>query len=91
MSLKRTHIVMPADLVDQIDELVGKRRRSAFVTEAAKLQIERQLLLRALEKSSGAWSDRRHPELRDGADRFIERQRRSDEARDRKRRGDLSR
>jgi hypothetical protein len=74
---RRTHVVLPTDLVAQIDELVGARGRSKFIAEAAehRLQIERQK--RALEIGRGAWKDEDHPELQgpDGAAGWVRRMR----------------
>lgn len=63
MAIKRAHIVIPEDLVQSIDALVGKRKRSKFITEAAKKELSRLRLLRALDKAKGSWSNRDHPEL----------------------------
>jgi len=35
----RTHVVLPKDLVDTIDRLVGPRRRSRFLADAARREI----------------------------------------------------
>lgn len=63
MAIKRAHIIIPEDLVQNIDALVGKRKRSKFITEAAKKELNRLRLLRALDKAKGAWSDKDHPEF----------------------------
>jgi Arc/MetJ-type ribon-helix-helix transcriptional regulator len=77
---KRTHVVLPADLVARIDELVGARGRSRFIAEAAEqwLQLERQR--RALEIGRGAWKDEDHPELNgpDGTVGWVRRMREED-------------
>jgi len=91
MAGKRAHVVIPEDLVSAIDTLVGKRGRSAFITEAARREVERRRLLEALEQTKGAWKDRNHPELNKGAAHWLRKQRRQDEARDEERRGRLSR
>lgn len=88
---KRTHIVIPEDLVQAIDALVGKRGRSAFIAEAAQREVERRRLLEALKKTTGSWKDKNHPELKRGAAAWVRKQRREDEPRDRQRRGRLSR
>lgn len=36
---RRTHIVLPKEMVDQIDSLVGKRGRSKFIEEALVLPL----------------------------------------------------
>lgn len=76
MDAKRTHIVIPSQLVAQIDTLVGKRGRSAFLTQAAVKELARLRQLRALEAAAGAWKDKDHPELKGGADRWIKKMRR---------------
>ena len=59
----RTHVVLPAELVAQIDELVGARGRSRFIAEAAEQRLQRERQRRALEIGFGAWKDEDHPEL----------------------------
>ena len=39
----RTHVVIPSELVSEVDELVGKRRRSEFIVLALR---ERLVVLR---------------------------------------------
>jgi metal-responsive CopG/Arc/MetJ family transcriptional regulator len=58
----RTHIVFPRDLVDAVDDLVGQRKRSAFVTEAVAEKLERERLGRALERTVGSLDPASHPE-----------------------------
>ena len=78
---KRTHIVIPEQLAEEIDTLVGKRGRSSFLTEAAWKEVRRLRMLNALEDASGAWRDKDHPELRGGAAKYIEKIRKEDEKR----------
>lgn len=54
---------MPADLVQQIDELVGPRGRSAFLVETAAKEIKRRKLLAFLESDEPIWHDQDHPEI----------------------------
>ena len=81
MSNKRTHIVIPERLAEEIDTLVGKRARSSFLTEAAWKEVRRLRMLNALEQASGSWKDKDHPELRGGADRYVAKIRKEDEKR----------
>ncbi|MEK7407574.1 MAG: hypothetical protein AAB225_21050 [Acidobacteriota bacterium] len=81
---KRTHIVLPADLVVEIDRRVGKRQRSRFVAELAAKEIKRLHQLEALENAIGCWKDEDHPELKDGAAAWVRQLR--DEAEERFRR-----
>ena len=87
MTLKRTHVIIPENLVDAIDSLVGKRGRSAFIADAAAREVERRQLLNALEQASGAWQDKNHPELKVGATAWVATQRHEDEKHDKDRRG----
>jgi hypothetical protein len=49
----RTHINLPADLVQAVDALVGDRGRSQFVAEATAKEVARVKLLRAAEAALG--------------------------------------
>lgn len=78
MSSRRTHIIIPEELVAEIDAFVGKRGRSQFLTVAARKELKRVRLLRAVDRACGAWSDQDHPELSQGADVWVEDLRRSE-------------
>jgi hypothetical protein len=71
MNVKRTHIVIPYQLAAEIDTLVGKRGRSAFLTQAAEKELMRLRQIKALESAAGSWKDKDHPELRDGAAKWV--------------------
>ena len=71
MNIKRTHIVIPQQLVTEIDILVGKRGRSAFLTQAAEKELMRLRQIKALESAAGSWKDKDHPELKDGAAKWV--------------------
>lgn len=58
----RTHVVLPAELVRQIDELVGKRKRSAFIEDAVEERVTRQRLRMALATTAGMLRDDYPPE-----------------------------
>ena len=78
---KRTHISLPADVVADIDKLVGNRGRSAFITEIARYEIQRRRQQNALRAASGAWKDEDHPELKDGAEAWVRQMRSESEQR----------
>ena len=71
MNVKRTHIVIPQHLAAEIDTLVGKRGRSAFLTQAAEKELMRLRQIKALESAAGTWKDKDHPELREGAAKWV--------------------
>lgn len=73
MRRTRAHIVFPAELLAEVDQLVGVRGRSAFLTEVAQREVQRRKLLAALREAKGAWKSKRHPELKGGSASFVER------------------
>lgn len=74
--MKRTHIVISEQLVAQIDTLVGKRSRSAFLTQAAEKELMRLRQIAALKAAAGSWKDKDHPELAQGAAKWVKKLRR---------------
>lgn len=71
MNTIRTHILIPEDLVREIDALVGPRGRSAFIVETARNEVRRKKLLDFLSSNEPAWKDENHPELADGAAKWV--------------------
>lgn len=75
----KAHLVFPEDLLKSIDKLVGKRKRSKFVVEAARKELKRIQFLQALQETAGSWKDEEHPELvKKGTYRWV-RERRDEE------------
>ena len=58
-------------MVADIDKLVGKRGRSAFLTELAKREIKLRRQREALRETAGAWKSEDHPELAQGAAAWV--------------------
>jgi predicted transcriptional regulator len=58
----RTHIVVPEELIEQIDRVAGKRKRSRFVEEAIREKLAREALSEALTRSAGVLSRGDYPE-----------------------------
>jgi Arc/MetJ-type ribon-helix-helix transcriptional regulator len=81
MITKRTHVVLSERLVKEIDTLVGTRQRSSFLTQAAEEKLMRLRQLQALEAAAGSWKDKDHPELKQGAAKWVAKLRRQDEKR----------
>jgi metal-responsive CopG/Arc/MetJ family transcriptional regulator len=81
MNVKRTHIVIPQQLVVEIDTLVGKRGRSAFLAQAAEKELMRLRQIKALESAAGSWKDADHPELKAGAAKWVKKLRQEYEQR----------
>jgi Arc/MetJ-type ribon-helix-helix transcriptional regulator len=80
MNAKRTHVVLSDQLVKDIDKLVGSRRRSSFLTEAAEEKLMRMRQIKALDQLI-PWSEHDHPELKQGAAKWVSKLRRQDEER----------
>jgi len=73
MGALRTHIVLPKELVEQIDSLVGPRGRSAFLVETAEAEVRRRRLLAFLRDPEPAWKDEDHPDMADGSAAWVKR------------------
>lgn len=67
----RTHVIIPEPLVEEIDRVVGKRGRSAFLAQAAEKELRRLRQIQALDGAAGGWKDKDHPELDGGAARWV--------------------
>lgn len=81
MGTQRAHILLPQDLLKEIDDLVGPRGRSAFLVETARAEVRRQKLLKWLESKDPFWHDSDHPELAEGADVWVHNMRQENDAR----------
>jgi len=67
----KAHLVIPHEILLEVDRIAGKRRRSLFITEATQEKLEKERFLKILDETKGAWADKNHPELR--TDRDVER------------------
>jgi metal-responsive CopG/Arc/MetJ family transcriptional regulator len=77
---KRTHVVLSEQLVKDIDQLVGGRQRSNFLTQAAERELMRRRQLKALDELV-PWKEKDHPELGQGAAKYVRKLRREYEQR----------
>jgi len=81
VATRRTHIILPEQLVEDIDRMVGRRRRSGFIVQAAETELMRLRQLAAIEKVTGSWKSRNHPELAQGAAHWVSRLRQQSDQR----------
>ncbi len=81
MGSQRAHIVLPQDLIAEIDAIVGPRGRSAFLVETARAELNRRKLLAFLESDVPAWRDEDHPELANGSAAWVRSLRQESDAR----------
>ena len=71
MASQRTHIILPEELIEEIDAVVGPRGRSAFLVETARAELRRRRLLAFLQDERPAWKAEDHPELAAGSAAWI--------------------
>jgi hypothetical protein len=81
MATRRAHIVLPDDLIAEIDSAVGPRGRSAFLVETARAELRRRNLLSFLRSDRPAWQDRDHPELASGSAAWVRKLRKESDLR----------
>jgi len=60
----KAHIILPGEILEEVDRIAGKRKRSFFIAEATREKLERERFLRALDETKGTWSDKNHHDLR---------------------------
>jgi hypothetical protein len=81
MSTRRAHVVLPEDLISQIDRIVGSRGQGAFLADLARREIKRRHLLEVFESEEPIWKDEDHPDLKDGAAEWVRKMRAESEVR----------
>lgn len=81
MGSHRAHIVLPQELIEEIDSVVGPRGRSAFLVETARAELRRRRLLSFLNDDQPAWIDANHPEWKAGPSAWVRRVRSENETR----------
>ena len=52
---------MPKELLDELDLIVGPRRRSEFLTELLQRELRSQRLLAAFDRAAGSLRDSENP------------------------------
>jgi hypothetical protein len=71
MGSQRAHIILPQELIEEIDAAVGPRGRSAFLVETARAELRRRRLLAFLREEAPAWKPEKHPELSAGSEAWV--------------------
>ena len=57
----RTHVVLPDDLVEGVDALVGARGRSRFIAEATAEKLRKERLAKAIREGAGILDPKKYP------------------------------
>jgi metal-responsive CopG/Arc/MetJ family transcriptional regulator len=73
MRRKRVHVILPEELLIEVDRLAGERGRSAFLVDLVQREVQRRNLIAALREAKGCWKTEDHPELKDGSEAFVDR------------------
>jgi len=73
----KAHLVFPLDILEEVDQIAGKRKRSLFIVKATQEKLERERFLKTLDDTKGAWTDKQHADLRTERDmeRYLRRKR----------------
>src|SRR5438445_1449603 len=79
MASTRVHVVIPKELTDEIDSLVGQRRRSSFICDAAREKLIRQKQLESIRKFAGSLKDADYPEWKNGSAEWVHNLRKEDQ------------
>jgi metal-responsive CopG/Arc/MetJ family transcriptional regulator len=58
----RTNLLLPKDLVEEVDRVAGPRGRSRYVAEALRAKVKRDRLREAIERTAGVLDPRDYPE-----------------------------
>lgn len=58
----RTNLMLPADLVREVDRFAGPRNRSRYVAEALESRLRRDRLREAVEATAGVLRPEDYPE-----------------------------
>ncbi|MBE2232917.1 MAG: hypothetical protein IAE85_05430 [Anaerolinea sp.] len=67
---RRINVTFPESLLETMESIIAPRERNNFIVGATERALRQQRLLKAIEKSSGAWADEGYPEL--GTDEEID-------------------
>lgn len=60
----KAHVIIDESILREIDRLAGKKKRSSFITDAAKKELQRLNQLSLIGRLRGAWKDEDHPDMR---------------------------
>jgi hypothetical protein len=55
--MTRAHVILPEDLIDDIDRRVGRRKRSQFISETLDAELRRLRRIEAAEAAGGSLRD----------------------------------
>ena len=78
MTLVRTSLTLPEDLLREVDEIAGPGGRSRYVAEALGQRLKRDRLRRAVDATAGTLRGKEHQLSRDEVSAWVEQLRAED-------------
>jgi hypothetical protein len=75
MRKARTFVPIPAEFAAAIDRIAGPKQRTAFIVNLVEREVRRRAQRDALREAAGSWADKDHPELAEGADKWVRKMR----------------
>jgi len=72
MTLTRTNVTLPEELLAEVDRLAGPRGRSRYVAEAVERRVKRDRLGRAIEQTAGFLKGTPYAMSRDEVTRWVD-------------------
>lgn len=79
----KVNFIFPKATLDELTKIAGTRKRSPFVVNLVKEELERRKLIKILEDSHGIWKKEDYPELatEEKIDKFVQSLRKESEQR----------
>lgn len=71
MARQRIMVPYPPDVIAEIDKIVSHGKRTSFLIDLAKREIQLHRQRQALQAARGAWKPVDHPELAAGAGQWV--------------------
>ena len=81
MASSRTHITLPKEILDELNQLVETRQRSRFIADAVRKELLIARQTKALRQAVGTWKNKDHPEMKDGSSAWVRKLRQESESR----------
>ncbi len=75
--MARIHVIVPDEVLTEVDGIAGLRGRSDVITDALKRYLAWRRQEEALRRSAGVWSAERYPEFpsKEDIDAWVRRER----------------
>ena len=71
MPRQRVMVPYPPEVIAEIDKIVSHGKRTSFLVDLAKREIKLNRQRTALRAARGAWKPEDHPELAEGAAKWV--------------------